>query len=93
MEVDSEQPDGQQRMGPSAAATAKPVVNPREATLHAPTLPARFPGDRFDFEKGKYEWRRLFGELLGTFFLVLVAAGGGMVNPDSAAMRSARLRS
>ena len=26
------------------------------------------------------EGRRLFGELLGTFFLVLVAAGGGMVN-------------
>jgi glycerol uptake facilitator-like aquaporin len=26
------------------------------------------------------EWRRLFGELLGTFFLVLVAVGGGMVN-------------
>ncbi len=28
----------------------------------------------------KYEWRRLFAELLGTFFLVLVAVGGGMVN-------------
>lgn len=26
------------------------------------------------------EWRRLFAELLGTFFLVLVAVGGGMVN-------------
>lgn len=26
------------------------------------------------------EWRRLFAELLGTFFLVLVAAGGGMVD-------------
>jgi len=25
------------------------------------------------------EWRRLFAELLGTFFLVLVAVGGGMV--------------
>jgi aquaporin Z len=25
------------------------------------------------------EWRRLFSELLGTFFLVLVAAGGGMM--------------
>jgi hypothetical protein len=24
-------------------------------------------------------WRRLFSELLGTFFLVLVAAGGGMM--------------
>ena len=26
------------------------------------------------------EWRRLFSEVLGTFFLVLVAVGGGMVN-------------
>jgi aquaporin Z len=30
-----------------------------------------------DFEDPKQEWRRLFSELLGTFFLVLVAAGGG----------------
>ncbi len=37
-------------------------------------------GDRFDFTNDRNEWRRLFGELLGTFFLVLVAAGGGMVN-------------
>jgi aquaporin Z len=35
---------------------------------------------RFDFWDSKYEWRRIFSELLGTFFLVLVAAGGGMVN-------------
>jgi len=32
-----------------------------------------------DFEDPKQEWRRLFSELLGTFFLVLVAAGGGMM--------------
>ena len=35
---------------------------------------------RFDFWDTQYEWRRVFSELLGTFFLVLVAAGGGMVN-------------
>jgi aquaporin Z len=35
---------------------------------------------RFDFWDSKYEWRRVFSELLGTFFLVLVAVGGGMVN-------------
>lgn len=28
----------------------------------------------------KNEWRRLFAELLGRFFLVPVAVGGGMVN-------------
>ena len=35
---------------------------------------------RFDFWDSSYEGRRIFSELLGTFFLVLVAAGGGMVN-------------
>src|SRR5580698_10700808 len=34
----------------------------------------------FDFWDAQYEGRRLFSELLGTFFLVLVAAGGGVVN-------------
>jgi len=34
----------------------------------------------FDFLNDRYEGRRLFSELLGTFFLVLVAVGGGMVN-------------
>src|SRR6201982_1198849 len=34
----------------------------------------------FDFWDDKYEGRRLFSELLGTFFLVLVAGGGGMVS-------------
>ena len=32
-----------------------------------------------DFADPAQEWRRLFSELLGTFFLVLVAAGGGMM--------------
>jgi len=32
-----------------------------------------------DFSDPSQEWRRLFSELLGTFFLVLVAAGGGMM--------------
>ena len=32
-----------------------------------------------DFRDPSQEWRRLFSEVLGTFFLVLVAAGGGMM--------------
>jgi aquaporin Z len=32
-----------------------------------------------DFDDPRQEWRRLFSELLGTFFLVLAAAGGGMM--------------
>jgi aquaporin Z len=35
---------------------------------------------QWDFADDSYEWRRLFSELLGTFFLVLVAVGAGMVN-------------
>jgi aquaporin Z len=35
---------------------------------------------QFDFADDGYEWRRLFSEVLGTFFLVLVAVGAGMVN-------------
>ena len=35
---------------------------------------------QFDFTDDSYEWRRLFSELFGTFLLVLVAAGGPMVN-------------
>ncbi len=32
-----------------------------------------------DFQDPHQEWRRIFSEVLGTFFLVLVAAGGGMM--------------
>jgi len=35
---------------------------------------------QFDFWNSSYEWRRVFAEVLGTFFLVLVAAGAGLVN-------------
>jgi aquaporin Z len=37
-------------------------------------------GDRKDFDDPRLEWRRLFSELLGTFMLVLVAAGGGLLH-------------
>jgi aquaporin Z len=36
-------------------------------------------GPMRDFQDPDQEWRRLFSELYGTFFLVLVAAGGGMM--------------
>ena len=38
-----------------------------------------------DFNDPRQEWRRLFSELLGTFFLVLAAAGGGMMETPSPA--------
>jgi aquaporin Z len=36
-----------------------------------------------DFADLAFEWRRLFSEALGTFFVVLVAAGGSVVNARS----------
>jgi aquaporin Z len=40
-------------------------------------------GKTYDFDDPRHEWRRLFSELLGTFFLVLVGAGGAVVNAQS----------
>jgi aquaporin Z len=56
--------------------TAKPVP---EQTVSAWGRPNSFVR-QFDFWDDRYEGRRLFSEVLGTFLLVLVAVGGGMVN-------------
>ena len=56
------------------------MVTPVEA------VEQRFISAVEDFQDPTQEWRRLFSELLGTFFLVLVAAGGGMMGqafPDT----------
>jgi aquaporin Z len=37
-------------------------------------------GSKADFDDPSLEWRRLFSELLGTFMLVIVAAGGGLLH-------------
>jgi aquaporin Z len=39
-------------------------------------------GSKAQFDDPRQEWRRLFSELLGTFFLVLVAAGGGILHAE-----------
>src|SRR5271165_653588 len=38
---------------------------------------------RRNFDDPALEWRRLFSEILGTFLLVLVGAGGAVVNAVS----------
>ena len=38
---------------------------------------------RRNFDDPRHEWRRVFAEVLGTFFLVLVGAGGGVVDAVS----------
>jgi aquaporin Z len=39
-------------------------------------------GSAAEFDDPSLEWRRLFSELLGTFMLVLVAAGGGLLHGE-----------
>jgi aquaporin Z len=64
-----------------------PVLSPKgqQEVRHAAValrslgVPNAVAGE-FDFWDDHYEGRRLFSELLGTFFLVLVAVGGGMVS-------------
>ena len=46
-------------------------------------LDERVEGAIKDFYDPKFEGRRLFAELIGTFFLVLVACGGAVVNAQS----------
>jgi aquaporin Z len=62
--------------GSDLAAGILPLV-PR--THHLLTLEF---GNREDFDDPRLEWRRLFSELLGTFMLVLVAAGGGILHGE-----------
>jgi hypothetical protein len=57
------------------AAHRRSVAAVAEATHTAHQLQSMV-----DFHDDRYEWRRLFSELLGTFMLVFVAAGGGIVN-------------
>jgi aquaporin Z len=66
---------------PEDAARARRVAEIRRhevglRSLGQPNAMAR----QFDFADDSYEWRRLFSEIFGTFLLVLVAAGGPMVN-------------
>ncbi len=66
--------------GPPAVSTAaQQVARSAAIALRSMGEPNAF-ARRFDFWDSQYEWRRVFSELLGTFLLVLVAAGAGMVN-------------
>ena len=62
-------------------ATSKP--EPVRAENSLTSLETQFTTMVENFDDRSQEWRRLFSELLGTFFLVLVAAGGGMMGRPS----------
>jgi aquaporin Z len=78
--------------GPAARGTAPgaDAASGAAARQVDPALGTAFPrgqqllmlefGDRADFDDPSREWRRLFSELLGTFALVLAAAGGGLLH-------------
>jgi len=70
------QPSGQ---APSSAPSHQDTIHRAAVALRSMGEPNAIAKE-FDFADGKYEARRLFCELLGTFFLVLVAVGAGMVN-------------
>jgi aquaporin Z len=63
------------------------VVQGEIAGLGQPGLRARHLlalefGSKAQFDDPSLEWRRLFSELLGTFMLVIVAAGGGILHGE-----------
>jgi len=74
------------RTVPGADAVSGPAVREADrAALGAAFARTRHVlmlefGDRADFDDPRLEWRRLFSELLGTFALVLAAAGGGFLH-------------
>ena len=61
----------------TTSASTRPVVVVEDG--RPSSIETRFLAMVEDFNDTSQEWRRLFSELLGTFFLVLVAAGGGMM--------------
>jgi len=70
------QPSG---LAPRSGPERQQVVHHADVALRSIGQPNSV-ASQFDFWNDRYEGRRLFSELLGTFFLVLVAVGGGMVN-------------
>ena len=64
---------------PPSRAEVREEVRHAEISLRSMGTPNSV-ARQFDFWNDRYEGRRLFSELLGTFFLVLAAVGGGMVN-------------
>ena len=61
-------------------------ATPTDVPVGPAGLQAEFVAMVENFDDSKQEWRRLFSEFIGTFMLVLVAAGGGMMSqafPDT----------
>jgi aquaporin Z len=73
-----ERPTGDERSGPTGDERSDVSLR---FLVEALGIPLHAVVSRLQFDRpGRYLFRRLFAELLGTFFLVLVAAGAGVVN-------------
>ena len=70
------QPD---ELSPPSEPSRRAALRRADVALQSFGHPNSF-AKQFDFWDDTKEGRRLFSEVLGTFFLVLVAVGGGMVN-------------
>ena len=76
-----------ERMSTPGVIGASPEAERRRQGLSELEL-----GREGDFDDPSREWRRLFSELLGTFLLVLVGAGGAVAqNSHASALRTALL--
>jgi aquaporin Z len=63
-------------------AVGAPPVAARRGSITGALLELEPPWAK-DFDDRRHEWRRLFSEVFGTFLLVLVGAGGAVVNAVS----------
>ncbi len=64
--------------GEVSAGQSRPPTTPGTGGRRWQLLELEVPGSP-DFDDPRHEWRRLLSELLGTFFLVMVGAGGATV--------------
>jgi aquaporin Z len=73
------EPQQQPQAGPEVLGRRASELAGRTAGLRSLGQPNALVR-QFDFADERYWWRRLFAEVFGTFLLVMVAAGGPMIN-------------